>query len=78
MAVKDHRELAKEYREGKHEFKHPANRIKFAEMHERAGKSTPRSKALKKEYTGHYQETATGQIRHQSTKQVSKKKLSAY
>jgi hypothetical protein len=43
------------------------------------GKSTPRSKALKtgNGYTGHYQETATGQIRHQSPSQVSKKKLEA-
>jgi hypothetical protein len=45
MSLKDHKELAKEYREGKHEFKHPANRIKLAEMHEHAGS---KSKALHK------------------------------
>jgi len=34
-----------------------------------------KSKALKKAYTGHYQETRTGQIRHQSPRQVKMKNL---
>ena len=37
--------------------------------------SSAKGKALKKAYTGHYQETGTGQIRHQSPKQADKKKL---
>lgn len=36
---KAHMELAKEYRAGKHNFKHPKNATKFAEMHERSAKS---------------------------------------
>ena len=40
MAKEDHRQLAKEYRAGKHNFKHPSNAIKFAEMHERSAKSS--------------------------------------
>ena len=37
-------------------------------------------KALKKakEYTGHYQEDASGKIRHQSSAQVEKKGLNRY
>ena len=55
------------------------HREKKAIEKNKSAKHNAKSKALLKAkgYTGHYQETATGQIRHQSPSQVAKKKLGA-
>ena len=58
---------------------HKVSIIKKAIEKNKSAKHNAKSKALLKAkgYTGHYQETATGQIRHQSPSQVAKKKLGA-
>jgi hypothetical protein len=39
------------------------------------GRALDKMKGKKKAYTGHYQEDASGKIRHQSPAQVAKKRL---
>ena len=62
--------------------KHEHRWSKLSEREEatKLNKGASKSKALHKakEYTGHYQEPAKGQIRHQSSKQVKEKKLGQY